>query len=140
MAESTDGAVIDFIGRSEAETTAWAIVEPSGDLGTMPLGEVLEVRALRQILAQKPVGVFIGAAFPRVVRGSEEEAGAELALDVLVAMEFGAVVGSDGVDGMRFVAQDLDGAPSGIMCARASQLADAHQSALAFDRGHRSEE
>ena len=54
---------------------------------------------LGQVLANEPVGVFVGPAFPRMVRRREVEAGAGRVLDRGVAMELGAVVGGDRPDG-----------------------------------------
>ena len=133
MAGSTECIMIYFVRGLEAKAAAGAVVEPGGDLGTLPLSEELEIRALRQVLANQAIGVLIGPPFPGMVGSGEVEAGAEESLDLLVAMELGSVVGGDGMDGMRFVRQELDGALGGMVCGGARELADAHQAAFAFD-------
>ncbi len=56
---------------------------------------------LGQVLANEPVGVFVGPAFPRMVRRREVEAGAGALLDRGVAVELGPVVRRDGPHGTR---------------------------------------
>ena len=73
-------------------------VECQGYGVTIGLGHVSEALALRKVLPDQAVGVFVGCAFPRVVRCSEVEAGACRGLDCLVAAELGAVVCRDRSD------------------------------------------
>ena len=62
------------------------------------LRQVRHALFLGPVLANEPVGVFVGPAFPRMVRRREVKAGASRMLDHGVAMELGAVVGGDGPD------------------------------------------
>lgn len=129
------GAVVDFVRSEEAEALSGTMVELSSESGALTLGEGGEVGPLGQILAEEPIGVLVGAALPGVVRSGEVEGGVELPLEGFVHVELGAVVGGDGVDGMRFVAQQRDGALESFVGADASDLADADEAALAFDDG-----
>ena len=129
--------MVDFRGSAKAEAAPGTIVELGGDSGALTLSECSEVGALGQVLPQEPVGVFIGAAFPGVVRRGEVDGGVEALLECFVHVELGTVIRSDGVDGMRLVAQDGGGSFKGLPCADARQLADPHESAFAFDDGDR---
>jgi hypothetical protein len=126
-------AVIDFIGRAKAEAKSGAMVELEGEGGALALGERGERGALGQILPEQPVGVFISPAFPSVVRRGEVDRGAQAPLERFIHMELGAVVGRDGADQMRFVAQDVGGAPQGLLGPDAWDLTDAHEATFAFD-------
>jgi hypothetical protein len=129
------GAVVDFMRGTEAETAAGTVVEVRGDLVADGLGEMTEGSAFGQILADESVGVFVGAALPGVVRSGEVDRGAELMLNVLVAVELDAVVGSDGADLMRLLGEEGDHASVGVCDGGAGQWSDADQAALAFDEG-----
>lgn len=128
-------AVVDFGRSAEAEAAPRTVVELGGDGGALALSERGEVDAFGEVLSKEPIGVFIGAAFPGVVGSGEVDFGAEALLECFVHVELGTVISSDGVDRMRFVAQDVGGALQGLLRTDARQLADAHESALAFDHG-----
>ena len=51
-------------------------VELHGDPIAVVLRQVRQALSLGQVLANEPVGVFVGPAFPRMVRRREVEAGA----------------------------------------------------------------
>ena len=129
--------VVDFGRRAEAEATARTGVELGSEGGALALSERGEIGALGEVLAKKAIGVFIGAAFPGVMRSGEVDRGVEASLECFVHMELGTVISSDGVDGMGFVAQDVGGALQGLLRPDARQFADAHEPALAFDDGDR---
>src|SRR5438309_587115 len=57
------------------------------------LRQCFHALAFGQILPDQPVGVFIGASFPGMVRGGEVELHSALFFDLPVAVELGAVVG-----------------------------------------------
>jgi len=59
---------IDFQGRGEVETLPWAHVQPIGNGVQLPLGVGRQIRALRQVLAQQPVGILVGSALPGTMR------------------------------------------------------------------------
>ncbi len=69
---------IDFQGRRKIETFAGTRVQPIGDGVQPPLGGARQVGALRQVLAQQPIRVFIRAALPRAVGGGKEHLNLEL--------------------------------------------------------------
>lgn len=55
----------------------------------------------------KPVGVFVRAAFPRVMRFREEEARVDFGLEGLIEVEFGPVVDRDRAHGMELRVNEL---------------------------------
>jgi hypothetical protein len=65
------------------EAFAWAMIERACDLVAAGLSEIGQRGTCGQILADEPVGVFVGAAVSSVMRGGEVEGGAEVQLDVL---------------------------------------------------------
>jgi len=134
-AGETEGGVVDLERSAKAEAAAGAVVEESGDLVTLLLGEGGEVGAFGEILAEETVGVFVGAAFPGVVRGGEVEASVQLARDIFEAMKFGAVVGGEAEDRMGFVFEQEDGPVGGESGRGLGEFADADDPAFAFDGG-----
>ena len=59
-------------------------------------------------------------------------------LELLVHIKLGAVVGGDGADLVSFLPQNITCAPQSLLCSDAWDLADAHESTLAFDDGDNS--
>ena len=129
-------AVVNLVRSEEAEAPAGTVVELGGECIALALRERTQGRALGQILAEQSVGVFVGAAFPGMVRRREVDAQSELPLDVLVAVELGAVIGSEGVDPVRFVAEQLDHAGIGVLDCGTGQRPNSQQTTFAFDCGH----
>ena len=76
------------------------------------LRQVRQALFLGQVLANEPVGVFVGAAFPRMVRRREVKAGAGRLLDHGVGMEFRSVVGGDRPDRTGLAPNQLGRAPT----------------------------
>ena len=68
---------VGFQGRGKVETFSRARVQPMGDGGQLELGIVRQVRALRQVLTEQAIRVFIGAALPRAVGIGKEDADRE---------------------------------------------------------------
>jgi hypothetical protein len=64
---------IDFQGHRKVETFPWARVEAMRDGVQLTLRVPRQVRALRQVLAQQPVGVLVCAALPWTVRIGKED-------------------------------------------------------------------
>lgn len=67
----------DFLGRRNVETFARACVQPIGDGVRLPLGVARQIGALRQVLTEQAIRVFIGAALPGTMRISKEDADRE---------------------------------------------------------------
>ncbi len=63
----------DLQRRGKVETLAWARIEPMRDGVQLALGVHRQIRALRQVLAQQAVGIFVGPALPGAVRISKED-------------------------------------------------------------------
>jgi len=100
------------------------------------LGECFEAGPLGEVLADESVGVLVGAAFPSMMWQSEVDSGVESLLEELVHVELGAVVGGDGMDGMRLVPEQGSGAGERLLGADPGDLAEAEETAAAFDKGH----
>ena len=64
---------VDFQGRREVQAFSWARVEAMRDGVQLTLRVPRQIRALRHVLAQQPVGVFVGAAWPGTVRIGKED-------------------------------------------------------------------
>ena len=62
----------------------------------MRVREGVEITALGLVLSDESVGVLVGTSLPGVMGCGEVEAGVGDALDVGIAVKFGAVVGGDG--------------------------------------------
>ncbi len=91
---------IAFLRGTIAEPRPRPAVEFRRDPIAIVLDEVGHALALGEILAEQAVGVFVGAAFPRMVRRGEVETRRRRALEAGVVVEFGAVIDGDGLHGM----------------------------------------
>ena len=69
---------IDFQRRREVETFAGGRIQLMGDGVQLPLGIARQGGALRQVLTEQAIRVFIGAALPRAVGIVKEDADREL--------------------------------------------------------------
>jgi hypothetical protein len=78
--------------RREVEALAWALVELVGDGVEFELGDLAEVGALGEVLAQQPVGVLIGAALPGGVRIAEVDLDVGADVDWLLVAQLGSLV------------------------------------------------
>lgn len=132
-AGKTGDLMVDFVRSEEAEAATGAVVEFGRDGGALTLGEGGEVSAFGEVLSEKSVGVFVGTAFPGVVRSGEVEFGVEVSLERFVQVELRAVIRGDSSDRMRFVAQDVDSPVGGLLSADTRKLAEAQKAALTFD-------
>ena len=79
---------IDFQGRGNVETFPRARVQPMRDGVQLALCVARQVGALRQVLAQQPVGVLVGAALPRAVWIGKEDLDGEPLGQLLVLGHF----------------------------------------------------
>ena len=87
----------DFCWGSVAEDTAWPVVELAGH--EVEVGLVVgDLGALREVLAQQPVGVLVGAAFPRRVRVREVDVHSGREAERGVAGHLAALVPGEGLD------------------------------------------
>ena len=89
-----------------------------------------------EVLSDESVGVLVGAALPGMMWGGEVEAGVGDALDVGVAVEFGAVVGRDGAYGSGLALDQLDSPSAELLRGPRVELSDLHISGLSFHEGH----
>ena len=119
----------------EVVAFARAGVEDVGDLVTARLGEILHGGAFRQVLANEPVGVFVRAAFPGVVRGSEVEENVGQAFDLFVGMELGSVVDGDGAEQMWALSDDLQEASVDSRAVASSEFGDQNAAGKALNEG-----
>jgi len=63
--------MIDLIEGPVAETPVRAVAWPLADLDTMRLPDVLQAGPAGQVLAKRPIGVFIGSLPSGIMRGGE---------------------------------------------------------------------
>src|SRR6187200_2870325 len=87
----------DFCWGSVAEDTPGSVVELAGD--KVEVGLVVgDLGALGEVLAQQPVGVLVGAAFPRRVRVREVDVYSGREAERGVAGHLAALVPGEGLD------------------------------------------
>ena len=103
----------------------------SSDGVAVLLREVLHALAFREVLADQPVGVFVGPTFPRMMGCGEVEARARALFDGGVVMELGAVVRRDRPDGSWLTANELRCASGHVGGGAGRQLPDRHVPGLA---------
>ena len=111
-----------------------ASVEMVRDVTALSLGQAGHAGALGQVLPDEAVGVFVGPAFPGVIWRGEVERRSGPPFDGGVVVEFGPVVGSDRFEQVTPWADDAQRAGVHGCCGSVGQLADDHQSGLAFDQ------
>ncbi len=88
-----------------------------------------------QILSDETVGVFIGATLPGVMRGGEVELNTGFSLNVFVAMEFRAIVGSDRLNAFPMALDNLQQSGVKLVGGSGFELADEGVSCFSFDQG-----
>lgn len=130
-------SVIYFFGRAEPQAKPGAVVQSFGDGVALRLGEIPQAGAFGQILAEQPIGVFVGGALPSVVGCREVDFGAETTLQFLVEMKLAAVVGGDGPHRVGFAAEHRGGPREGFFGANPGKFPDPHQTALSLDDSER---
>jgi len=69
-----NGSIEGISRRLEAKRFPWPCIEPEGDLIKVMLSVNGEVRAVREVLAQQTIGVFVASALPRAFRVTEVDA------------------------------------------------------------------
>ena len=85
---------VDFQGRREVQPFSRARVEAMRDGVPLTLRVPRQVRALRPVLAQQPVGVFVGAALPGAIRiGEEDLDGEPLGQRLVLGHRFPPIIG-----------------------------------------------
>jgi hypothetical protein len=95
-----------------AEGFSWSRVEGCGNRGER-LGAVhAQVRALREVLAQQPIGVLVGAALPRALRIAEVDLNACIDFERRMLGHLGALV--PGERAPKFLRQRYDGPRNSI--------------------------
>ena len=135
MAAGQTGGVVDFVGGFEAEAFARAIVEDVGDGGALVLGEGGEVGAFGEVLADQAVSIFVGAAFPGVVRSGEVDRDLEFSFDGFIGVKLSAVVGGDGFEEGFVFSKKFDRALGSVCRGRVRQFSDPDLAAEAVDDG-----
>ena len=93
----------------ESQPFSGAVIKPAHGLVEFFLSDGTEVAPFGEVLANQAVGIFVGTAFPGVVRMSEIHPGGEGVCDALVLSTFGAVVEREGMDTAPEGTQELHG-------------------------------
>src|SRR4029077_4912307 len=118
---------------SEAEPFTRPVVKRASDGVAALLRERGHAGAFGHVLADQAVGVFIGAALPRVMRRREVERDARGALELYVVVELGAVVGGDGFESLWMTADETQRTAIRMFFRSRSELADREVASLAID-------
>jgi hypothetical protein len=116
-------------------TLSWSSVQPVGHCVAVGLSDGGHAGPLGNVLADQAVEVLIAAPFPRMVGGSEITLEREMLLELLVAVELGAVVEGDCLEtGKVFCDSVQSGLCHGSGGSRL-QLFDDGEAGLSFDEG-----
>jgi len=83
---------------TEAVSFSWSVIESSGDRIAARLSDGFHRGSFRQVLSDQPIGIFVGASFPGVIRSCEVDGDAGRGFDLAIAVELSAVVGGDGFE------------------------------------------
>jgi len=97
------------------------------------LSEIGHAGAFGHVLADQAVGVFIGAALPRVMWSGEVKRRAGGLFDGGVVMEFGAVVSGDAFELLRMPTHESQRSVIGVFLRSSSELADHDVAGFALD-------
>ena len=124
---------VGFVGSEEAEAKTRAVIETLFDCEAVGFSETGKRGAFGSVLADEAVGIFVGAAFPGMVRVGKVEGGTEALFDGFISVELDTVVGGDGVDFEG--TKQLDGALLGEFGGGLLDRADADQSGFALHHG-----
>ena len=81
-----------MIRRLIAKRFARALIQPRGHGLHLLIGERREIAAFREILPHQPVGVFVEATLPAMVRMGKVEVGGQRLGNRFVAGELSAVI------------------------------------------------
>jgi hypothetical protein len=73
-------------------------IEAASDGVALRLRQRSQRGALRQVLTNQAIGVFVGAALPGVIRSREVELQPRLLFNLFVAVKLGSVVRRDGLE------------------------------------------
>ena len=89
-------------GRRPVKTFSRSGIQPMSNGIQLTLGVTRQVRSLRQILPQKPIGVFVGATLPGTVRICKEHANGQALRQALVFSHlFPPIIGQGFAQGGR---------------------------------------
>ncbi len=126
--------VKDLVRRSVAERLARPLVEPPHHPLHLRLGNLGEIRPLREVLPQQPVRVLVDTALPTRVRPREVEARPQPRGDAGVMGELPAVIRGDRQHTFRQRAERRQARPRHLFRALALDPAEPHQLRLALDQ------
>ena len=124
-----------FLRSSVVESFARPGVELASDSVTVGLGDVRHAFSFGKVLANQPVGVLVGSAFPRVVGRCEIEASAGGVLDARIAMELCAIVCRNGSKRAGMPLDELDGPEVQRSDSPVRQFPDERETGFPFHEG-----
>ena len=125
--------VIAFLGGSEAQAFSGSLIELLCDGVALVLREVCHALSFGDVLSYQAVGVFVGSAFPGVIRSGEVEAGAGFLFDGRVAMELSSVIGCDRSDSSRLAANKPCCSPVNLRCGSCLEFPEYGVASFSFD-------
>ena len=115
-------------------TFARPCIEGIGYTVTIRLAYALHGSFFGQILPYKPVDVFIGSAFPGMVRRRKIAYDRGYALYFLIAMEFRSIIEGNGLYHLSMLAYCLDTCCSNLFGCPGRQLFDDDKAGLPFNK------
>ncbi len=127
---------IAFLRGSVAKALSWALVQLTRNGGTLLLREVRHAGALGDVLADEPIGVLVGAAFPGMMRGREVHLRRGRGLECGVPMKLRPVVTGERVDGMRLLPQEWNSASIKFGDGPRPEFAEQEIAGLPLDQTH----
>ena len=95
-------AEVYHIGRLEAQTFSWPVIQSVLDQRDLIRCDLGKRHFLREVLPDQAVSVFVESAFPTVIRLGEVTFTAEFCGDPLVVDELLAVIKREGLDDFVF--------------------------------------
>lgn len=116
-----------MIGCLHAKAFPWSVVEFVHDVVKILLGDGREITALRKILANEAIGVFVEAPLPGGVRMSKIKIGIEGLGDGFVLGKLFSVVSREGMDVLRQGRQKFQDGMSDALSFLIGHLCDQRQ-------------
>lgn len=116
-------------------TLSWSSVQPVGHCVAVGLSDGGHASPFGNVLADQAVEVFVATPFPRMIWGSKVALDREVLLELLVAVELGAVVKCDCLETDVVFSDSVQGGLCHGSGGSRLQLLDDSEAGLSFDEG-----